>query len=145
MITVLIINETLQGMINAAVEAAKGNTVPWSVLHDIAEDDPASTLNLADRKHPDRVEQIRRKYAPQQVLLGTYRCAISFEEQPAGVFRHLSVSSAMPGMLPNEHVLRLVVEAFGFSAFPPIRPYRFWVEEFEPGHHAFNVVEQEPS
>jgi hypothetical protein len=37
-----------------------------------------------------------------------------------------------------------VCEAFGFSGFPPLRPHRIWIEEFEPGHHAINVLELEP-
>lgn len=39
----------------------------------------------------------------------------------------------------------MVLEAFGFSGYPPSRPYRVWVEHYEPGRVAINFVELEPS
>jgi hypothetical protein len=77
------------------------------------------------------------------VQLGTYAAAISFEGQLAGLMRHLSVSSGEAGKVPNEHVMRMICLAFGFSAFPPLRLHRVWIEEFEPWHMAISLVEQE--
>jgi hypothetical protein len=74
-------------------------------------------------------------------MLGTYRAAISFEEQPAGILRHLSVASHAKGKVPGIEVVAMVVEAFGFSGWPLVRPGRIWLEEFEPGHMAVNVLE----
>jgi hypothetical protein len=41
-------------------------------------------------------------------------------------------------------VMLMLVKEFGFSGFPLQRPSRIWVEEYEPGRHAINVVELEP-
>lgn len=142
---VLVIGEKEQASIVKALEAAKVNTTPWDVLKNIATDTGTGTLNLDERRNPARIAEVRRKYAAQRVDLGTYSCAISFEEQPAGIFRHLSVSSRKRGKVPNALVMSMVAEAFGFSSFPPLRPYRVWTEEYEPGRHAVNVVEQEAS
>jgi hypothetical protein len=79
------------------------------------------------------------------VELGSYLAAISFEEQPAGLFRHISISARDPGKVPNEYVAKMVLEAFGFSGYPLTRPNRVWVEEYGPGRMAINFVEQEPS
>lgn len=144
---VLAIGKHEREHIAIAIEAARKRPVPWELMMDVAVDDrdnPTHTLNLSDRKDPDMVAALRREYAPQRVQLGTYEAAISFEEQPAGTMKHLSVAARSPGKVPNEHVLRMVMQAFGFSAFPPLRPYRIWIEEFERGHHAINVVELEP-
>jgi hypothetical protein len=59
--------------------------------------------------------------------------------------KHLSVSSYKKGMVPNEPAMRMVAEAFEFSGWPPTRPHRLWVEEYEEGHSAINLVEMEPS
>jgi hypothetical protein len=39
----------------------------------------------------------------------------------------------------------MIAEAFGFSGWPPIRPHRVWIEEYEEGRSAINLVEMEPS
>jgi hypothetical protein len=108
---------------------------------------------LADRK--PGAKDIRRKYPAHNVMLGTYRAAISFEHQPAGLMRHLSVSSRAEGKVPGPEVMNMVCEAFGFSkplceAFinrdvgPVSTSARIWAEEFEAGRMAINVIEVEP-
>lgn len=76
----------------------------------------------------------------QHVILGTYRAAISFEKQPAGLCRHLSISAIKPGTLPLPIVLEMIAKEFGFAEFPPPQG-RVWLEEFDPGHEAVNVIE----
>jgi hypothetical protein len=144
---VLFIGETETKAIAAAVAAARAKPMPWAVFREIAIDDrerPTHTLTLDQRRQADRLAEIKREYPSHFVQLGTYTAAISFEEQPDGLMRHLSIASRDPGKAPNEHAIRMAAEAFGFSDFPPLRPYRVWIEEFEPGRVAVNLVEQEP-
>ncbi len=49
-----------------------------------------------------------------------------------------------PGRVPTEFTMKLLAEEFGFtSGWPPSRG-RVWLEEFEPGHEAVNIIEAEP-
>jgi hypothetical protein len=114
-------------------------------MRTITDSTDTDRLDLKDRAHQEQVDKLRKEYPSYQVMLGTYRAAISFEMQPAGLFKHLSVSSAVRGMVPNEPAMKMVLEAYGFSGYPPVRPYRMWLEEFEPGWRAINVVELEAS
>lgn len=138
--SVLIIGPEEERKIHDAVEQARANPVPWSVMKAIADGSPTTTLLLGDRKVG--VDEVREKYPPQNVMLGTYRAAISFEHQPAGLCRHLSVSSHNPKKVPGLEVMIMVAEAFGFANFPPTHG-RIWTEEFEPSRFAVNVIEVE--
>lgn len=126
-----------------AIASARAKPTPWSAMEEIAIGNDTHTLSLDERGSPERIKEIRTEYPSYSVMLGTYRCALTFEEQPAGMFRHLSVSTH-PGQIPSEPVMGMICEAFGFSDFPPLRPYRVWIEEFEPGCHAVNIIELEP-
>jgi hypothetical protein len=142
---VLLITDTDMERIKIMIAEARRHVVPWAVMAPTAVADDKPTLMLADRKagppHPP----------VQRIQLGTYDCALSFEEQPAGIMRHLSVSSARAGRVPNPLVMSMIAEAFGYSqstvniiagradvAGPPCRA---WFEEFKPGHMAFNLIE----
>jgi hypothetical protein len=143
---VLYIGETEQEAINAALAAARAKPIPWQVTQEIVVDDrkhPTNTLMLEERQKSGRLAEIKREYPSYFVQLGTYTAAISFEQQPAGMMRHISISSRDPTKAPNEHVVKMVTEAFGFSAWPPTGPYRIWIEEFAPGHMAINLAEIE--
>lgn len=151
---VLIIGPAEQAEIDAALVLARAKPTPWSVFEKIVNDKSVSILKLKDRK--PGVNDVRAEYPPQHVQLGTYRVALSFEEQPAGIFKHISVSSERKGKVPGPEVMQMVLEAFGFSLLlcqavgtrgemliDPKQPCRVWMEEFDPGHIAINVVELE--
>jgi hypothetical protein len=143
----LFIGETEKQRIAQAVAAARAKPTPWEVMQKVVVDDrndPTNTLMLEQRPNAKRIAEIRREYPSHFVQLGTYVVAISFEQQPTGLMRHLSVSSRKPGMVPNEYVMEMLTKEFGFSAWPPTRPYRVWVEEYKPGRMAINLVELEP-
>lgn len=125
-----------------ALTKARQNAIPWEVLEPIADGSAIDSLDLDEREGD--VESVRRKYPAQHVVLGTYRIAISFEYQPVGLFRHLSISSAVKGKVPGLEVLAAVLVEFGFSGCPLQRPGRIWIEEFQPGWRAVNVIELDP-
>ena len=140
---VLLIGPSEQAEIDAALKRAIANPIPWAVMQAIAMGDDKPTLAMRER--PEGTTELRKKYPSQPVLLGTYLAAISFEHQPAGLMRHLSVSSKRRDKVPGPEVMAMVAEAFGFSGWPPHGPSRVWLEEFEPGRNAVNVVELLPS
>jgi hypothetical protein len=136
---VLIINDEARKQIAQAIEKARARPTPWVAPLAVATDTP--TLTLAER--PKGTSQLRQEYPSQHLMLGTYHAAISFEHQPAGLFRHMSVSSRMRGKVPGLEVIQMLVEEFGFSGWPLQRPGRVWMEEFEFKRHAVNVIELE--
>lgn len=136
--SILIIGPVEERLIADAVAAAKTSVIPWAVMEAVSTGDDTTTLLLGDRKMG--VDEIRDKYRSQQVMLGTYRCSFTFEEQPAGLMRHISVSTRK-GKIPHLEVMKMVLPAFGFTGIPMQRPGRVWNEEFEPGWFAINVVE----
>lgn len=93
-------------------------------------------VSLADRKPGSE-----RSVASENVLIPFgYRAAISFEEQPAGIVRHLSVSVDTKGRVPSIPAVEMIAKEFGFTKLDPSTT-RIWVEEFDPGHMAINVVQ----
>lgn len=134
MVKVLVIDEETRTRIKLAIEKARASPISWEAIKDIAQVDVGQMLKLADRK-PNVILP-----RAEQVLLMGYRAAISFEHQPAGLFRHLSVSSDEKGKLPHPAAMSFIAKEFGFDWFPPSNG-RVWLEEFEPDWCAVNVVE----
>src|SRR5580765_793922 len=86
--------------IDAAVDAARANPVPWETFkHAMGNiDQDTDTLPLKDRP-PD----FKPSFHSQHVIIPMgFRAAISFEDQPAGLVRHLSISvESETGGMPN--------------------------------------------
>lgn len=100
-------------------------------------DQSTNVLTLAERKAAPPTRQ-----ALQQVELPVgYRVAISFEQQPAGLCLHLSMSSSALGKVPHPEAVAMVLDAIGIKRGSVART---WIEEFEidgnPGGLAANVV-----
>lgn len=131
----LIINQAVKAEIVAAIERARANPLPLAETMKIAILDDRTELKLADRKgRPQR-------FNSQGLLLpGGFQVSFSFEEQPAGIVRHLSVSVDTPGKFPQPAAVEMIAKEFGFSGFPPDGG-KVWMEEFRPGHYCINVAE----
>lgn len=136
---VLIINEEARQQIAQAIAKARSRPTPWFAPLASASD----TLTLTLEERPPGTDQLRQEYPSQHLMLGTYHVAVSFEHQPAGLFRHLSVSSHSRGKVPGLEVIAMLVEEFGFSGWPLKRASRIWMEEYERKRHAVNVIELE--
>src|SRR4051812_19470983 len=147
-----IMTPEIEQEIAAAVVKARANVIPWETLKPTAADTPTDMLKLAERPPAFRPQSIHVDI-PQG-----YRAAISFEEQPAGIFRHLSVSTPRKGQkhLPHPMVVAECCKLFGFAddivrvlrgERPPDAMWtgRIWTEEFDPDHYAVNVIELETS
>ncbi len=139
MARVLLMTPEVRAEIKAAIERARAEPVPLALAMAMAHMDDSPELLLKDRKPgaPDR--------PPSQCLLLSdhFEVAFSFEEQPAGMVRHMSVAlqNAMRGKVPNAGIVAGLAREFGFSAFPPVPYGRVWLEEYKPGRFAVNVAE----
>lgn len=132
--SVLMINAERREQIKAAVEKARQNVIPWETLKTAVpkQDEPSPLLKLEDR-----VDGLARPIS-ENLIFDDYRMAISFEEQPAGLVRHFSISvhPEKPKVTPNIEVVMILAREFGFEDID-----RIWLEEFEPDTFAVNVVE----
>lgn len=134
MVRVLMIGIAEKAAIAKAIERAWANPVPLAMVEKNAfPNQQAKVVTLKDRKDKGR--------PPSQFveIPNGYVAAISFEQQPAGLVRHLSISIDRVGMVPNEHAVQMIAEAFGFVG--DISTEMMWMEEFEPDHHAINIVQ----
>lgn len=132
--SILIISDSDQRRIDEIVTHAREHFVPWSELQHGVVLDYSPELKL-----DDRVAGFERP-ASQHIHLGDFRVAFSFEEQPSGIVRHLSVSVKDGRKLPHPIAVERLCQAFGFKNFPP-EDGGIWREEFDPGRWAINVAE----
>jgi hypothetical protein len=132
MSTLLLDEETLNS-IAYAIDKARKNVIPLDVVKEKALAKEKSTLELKDR--PPGYEPLR---SSEQVLIPFgYRAAISFEHQPLGLCRHLSISIEKdPGTMPGVEAVKIIADHFGIS----FEDSNKWVEEYEPGRYAINLV-----
>jgi hypothetical protein len=96
-------------------------------------------VKLADRK-PGYQERPRR---PEEVLIQIgYRANVSVEEQPAGLFLHLSISVERtdPTRMPSVTAVTTIAEAFGIDYAAAQQQGLIWMEEYDPGRHAINLL-----
>jgi len=138
--SVLIIGEDERRLIREAIERAKANPVSIETVLKGKIKNPGAEITLADR--PPGFE----RPASEHVKLGPYLVAVSFERQPTGFCRHLSASVPTPGKVPSPAAMSVICQEFGFqTSFEPSKIVKsrgkIWLEEFEPGHNAVNVLE----
>jgi len=134
----LIIGPKEIAAIRQCVERARARPMRLQDVMGLARKMPAQVqsgvhITLADRPPDFDRPEIEHVRIPQG-----YRAAFTFEEQPAGMVRHLSVSVDKRGRVPNVPAMMMIGEAFGFASD---RPCQFWTEEFEPGHFAVNMMQ----
>jgi hypothetical protein len=128
---ILAIDEITRQRIASLIERAQKRPVPFDAVRNHAAPPGTKNLSLKDRK-PGLV---RPQSAHIDIPFG-YTAAFSIEEQPNGLVRHLSISVDTVGRCPNEAAVAMIAEAFGM-----MEPFdAVWLEEFDPGHHAVNVL-----
>jgi hypothetical protein len=129
---VLIIDDKVKLRVAEMIERARQHPVLLEQLKGGAINDDRHVITLADRKPG------HERPPSQHLVLGTYRVAFSIEQQSIGMCRHLSISTMRAGSVPNMPVVDEVTALFGFVEGAPTRT---WLEEFDPGHHAVNVLQ----
>jgi hypothetical protein len=130
------VGDTERSELNAAMARARAHPVPWEVLkRRITDQDGPHTGRVEDQPFADE-----RPPAEFVDLPFGYVVAISFEEQPAGVCLHVSVSGPWPRVAPN-----MVVCAMIFNALDVLNEAEdVWTEEFlidgKPGGRVLNAT-----
>lgn len=90
-------------------------------------------LTLADR--PPGFER-KQKSQFLDIDFG-FRVAYSVEDQPGGLVGHLSISIDRKGKVPHPAAVVEIARLFDMS----IQSAEYvWLEEFEPGHQAVNLI-----
>ena len=136
----LIIGEAERGRIATAMAKARQKPKPMAVAAATHVDIPDGGDLTLDKREPDFKAGTWSRFV--ELPIG-YWCAISFEEQPAGLCKHLSISVMGPdhrpvqGSLPSPHAGGTIANAFGIAESAIVS---HWVEEYEPGCHAINLV-----
>lgn len=135
---VLLITVAVRAAILEAIDRARAEPVPLDVAMALRIADQSKTeVKLSDRR-PDAPER-----PPTQNLLipDGFEVAFSFEQQPMGLVRHLSVAlHDAPGKYPSPEAVAMIAREFGFGALPP-KYGKIWLEEVRPDHSAVNVAE----
>jgi hypothetical protein len=128
---VLMIGETERAEIKRVIEEARAHPMPLGATIKLGKFD--NVLKLEDRV------RVPPFFTAQLMLPVGYRVALSFEEQPAGLCSHLSVSvegRGKKGQMPSKEAVVMIAQEFGVP-FPPLMG---WVEEFKSGEFAINLV-----
>jgi hypothetical protein len=131
----LLISADVKERIRLAVECARHQPVSLATIKAFTILDDKPTLTFRERPLGFARPQSEHVFIPEG-----FHAAISFEEQPAGLCRHLSISVDKAEALPSPPVVDLIAKAFGFKT-PLLLRSRIWVEEYEPGRRAVNVVQ----
>ncbi len=85
------------------------------------------------------------------IIAGNHRIIFSLEEQPIGLYKHLSVScqSLTDGKieLPHPNVVSMILKEFGFKNTDPLTEpsddFAVWVEAAGKGIKAINAIERD--
>ena len=128
---VLIVGETERARIAEMKAYAKAHPVTFDTKN-VATD--TEVLELKDR--PPGLE---RPPSQHMIFPGSYRAAYSVEAQPVGLCSHLSISvegRSRKGMMPSPQAVEMIAEEFGV----PYPADKMWIEEFDPGEFAINLV-----
>lgn len=119
--SVLFIGPEEREVLQRTLAQARANPIPWDLLKQtIPANQDTDTLDLADRNSdsPDRPRMA--------IISGGWSVTISVEEQPAGWFLHISISSPRH-RLPHPEAVKLILEAIGLDLDNAARG---WDEEF---------------
>src|SRR5262245_60720176 len=125
----LMIGEREREQIQSAMARALAKPVPTSMLKNMAYDDQSRhAFRLHDRDENRAPFFWKLDYIQRVELPVGFTAVISFEEQPVGLCKHLSVSIDKHGMLPNLEAVKMIGKEFGIVD-PPIS---IFIEEYEP-------------
>ena len=132
---VLVITGETLAEIAEAVKRAEAHPLPLAFIKAGAVAPGKTELNLADRK-----PGFERPLAESVLIPMGYRANFSVEEQPIGLCDHLSVSVDDPARVPSPDAVLLIAKAYGMAPIDNLAEATVWLEEFEPGHRAVNLV-----
>lgn len=126
-------------MIGEAERAQIADVIADALAHPVQATSDSVTDYRQVLELKDRNPKLIRPPSAHVLLPVGYRAAYSVEAQPVGLCSHLSVSvegRATKGMMPSVEAVQMIAEEFGV----PYPPGLGWIEEFEPGEYAINLV-----
>jgi len=127
--------------LQAAQEQARQNPITAEIVnrgYNIGEFN--GDLSLADRTElAKRGTPAMRPSSEHVMLPNGFSVAITYEDQPCGMCLHMSMSSPKRGKVPTPEAVTLVLDALGLAR-PIDECEAVWLEEFEPGRKAVNVL-----
>ena len=131
----LLISPDVKERIRLAVERARHHPMSRETIKAFAilQDKPTLRLNESQPGYA-------RPQAEHVIIPEGFQAAISFEEQAAGLCRHLSISIEKADALPSPPAVDLIAKTFGFKTPLALRS-RIWIEDYGPGRRAVNVVQ----
>jgi hypothetical protein len=129
----IIVGETERAELQAAMLRARAHPVPWEELKNrTAAREGTKTQHIGDLHERSSAEFVNLPFG--------YVVAITFEEQPAGMCLHISVSGPWPRVPPNTMVCAMVFSALDLAP----EADDVWTEELpiedSQGGRAFNAV-----
>jgi hypothetical protein len=134
---VMMIGKLEKAAIAMAIERARKHPTPLDVIRASAVKDKL-VVKLTDLK-----PGFEKPMKTEQVLIPVgYRANVSFEEQPVGICMHLSISAERddPKSMPSVEAIRAIAQEFGINFTEARLQGLMWMEEYEPGRHAVNLV-----
>jgi len=133
-----IITGEVKAALNAAAVKASRRPTPLSIIKKGRPSD-IRNLSLADREAmiADGASSISSS-EHVDIPVG-FRAAINYEEQPAGICLHLSVSASKKGKVPSPRAVQMVLDALGLARSLE-QCEAIWLEEYYPGHQSVNVL-----
>lgn len=112
-----------------------------SILRTFAESHPISIDHQLDVNNGEAPAV--GDYSEYRVENNGLKIAFSHDLHPMGTIRHMSVSLAFPGKLPDPFIIDVLMGAMDFTH--PIEECKVWLEDIAPNHKAVNVAELIPS
>ena len=136
MVRALLITEETRKDIADAIERARKHPISAETLEKLIAGVPQNTPVLSLK---DRPQDFKREQTDYIQIFDGYRVHISFEEQPLGLCKHLSIGIDNPHRVPSPPAIELIAKEFGMLVEGRAR--QLWLEEYDPGFHAVNIVE----
>ncbi len=131
---ILAIGRAEREAIAKLVAYAKAHPLLFDTVREGAIEGDKTVLTLEERK-----PGYARPASHDVIFPGGYRACFSFEQQPPGLCSHLSISvfgRSKKGMVPSPEAVAMIAQEFGV----PYPPDKGWVEEYERGEYAVNLV-----
>ena len=139
-VRILEINPDVIQAVRTARELARDQATPLNAMKNL------TARNLRN-EHDIRYDEVPHDYIRpniQKVIIPDgYRCAFSFEQQPGGLSKHLSISveDRDPAAMPNPIAFDAIAGLFGFDVDNNYATCVLWIEEYQPGRRAVNIVQ----
>jgi hypothetical protein len=132
----LIIGKPEREAIAAALSNARDQTVSMETITNWAASIPQDRTRIGLK---DRDPKFKRPPAQEVLIEDGFRVCVSFEDQPMGLCRHLSVSidTTVHEGLPSHEAVSVLMHEFGIKRN---RIVAGWTEEYEPGEWAVNIL-----